>query len=221
MLGPAEEHPIGSVEWAERIGHRLQIHIKRVKRNEEREVKYLPPVLEAILDAEPRPWTVWPPDNPCRTPEAWFQTVTGARIGNIKKLIEAYEPGSPLIRKLETAEAEDNPVAQHGEIGRGRTENRVARSHSNKASSTSTKRILARLARDRPDLLAAYERGELKSARAAGIAAGFIKPLPLLDRVRKLVPQLTDIEWGKFKREEDQRRSAQPFKLGDAARGFQ
>jgi hypothetical protein len=35
--------------------------------------------------------------------------------------------------------------------------------------------ILARLARDHPDILAAYERGEYRSARQAGIAAGFVK----------------------------------------------
>jgi hypothetical protein len=107
MLGPAEEHPVGSVEWAERIGHRLQIYVENVKRNEEREVKYLPPVLTAILDANPRPWAVWPPDNPCRTPEAWFQAVTGERIASLKTLIAPYvEPGSPLLRELEAAEVE-------------------------------------------------------------------------------------------------------------------
>jgi len=35
--------------------------------------------------------------------------------------------------------------------------------------------ILARLARDHPDILAAYDRGEYRSARQAGIAAGFVK----------------------------------------------
>lgn len=192
MLGPAEEHPIGSVEWAERIGHRLQIHIKRVKHNEEREVKYLPPVLEAILGAEPRPWIVWPPDDPCRTPEAWFQTVTGARIANIKKLIEAYEPGNPLIRKLAAAEAKDAPA---GSEEGGRPKRGTApRFQANKQSSRSTKRILARLARDRPDLLAAYERGEFKSARAAGIAAGFIRQMTVLEQIQKLWKKLNKSE---------------------------
>ena len=35
--------------------------------------------------------------------------------------------------------------------------------------------ILARLARDYPDILERYERGEFKSARAAGLAAGIVK----------------------------------------------
>jgi len=38
--------------------------------------------------------------------------------------------------------------------------------------------IVRRLKRDAPDLATALARGELKSARAAGIAAGFIKPSP-------------------------------------------
>lgn len=38
--------------------------------------------------------------------------------------------------------------------------------------------IVRRLKRDAPDLATALARGEFKSARAAGIAAGFIKPSP-------------------------------------------
>jgi hypothetical protein len=38
--------------------------------------------------------------------------------------------------------------------------------------------ILRRIKRDHPDIAAALERGEFKSARAAGLAAGFIKPAP-------------------------------------------
>jgi len=38
--------------------------------------------------------------------------------------------------------------------------------------------ILRRIKRDHPDIAEQVERGEFKSARAAGIAAGFIKPSP-------------------------------------------
>jgi hypothetical protein len=55
----------------------------------------------------------------------------------------------------------------------------------------SKKRILARLARDHPKILAAYERGEFKSARAAGIAAGIITPQTALAQIKKLLPKLT------------------------------
>jgi len=38
--------------------------------------------------------------------------------------------------------------------------------------------ILRRIKRDHPDIAERVERGEFKSARAAGIAAGFVKPSP-------------------------------------------
>ena len=197
MLGPPEEFPVGSIEWAERIAHRLQIHVGRVQQNEAREVKYIPPVLDAILDAKPRPWIVWPQDNPCRTPEAWFQTVTGDRIDSIVKLIEAYDPDSPLIRKLQVAAAEDAPAVPYGGDRRSETI-QVAMRHLNEESSTSTARILARLARDRPDLLAEYKAGAFPSARAAAIEAGFIKTPSPLEQLRKAWLKASDDDRREF-----------------------
>lgn len=177
MLGPAEEHPVGSLAWAERIGHRLQIHIERVQRNEEREVPYLIPVLDSILDATPRPWVIWPEQKPARTPEAWFELVTGQSVDSVAKLIAAHDPESPLIRKLQAVEAVDNPQAEKGDnqftLSPASAHSRSSPGHD---SSTSIRRILARLARDNPEILAAYRRGEFPSARAAGIAARIIKP---------------------------------------------
>lgn len=43
---------------------------------------------------------------------------------------------------------------------------------------TSEEYVVRRLNRDAPDLAAALARGEFPSARAAGIAAGFVKPSP-------------------------------------------
>lgn len=43
---------------------------------------------------------------------------------------------------------------------------------------TSEEYVVRRLKRDAPDLVVALARGEFPSARAAGIAAGFIKPSP-------------------------------------------
>jgi len=45
--------------------------------------------------------------------------------------------------------------------------------------------LLRRLARERPDLLNAFERGEFKSARAVDIAAGIVKPPTALDILRR------------------------------------
>jgi hypothetical protein len=49
--------------------------------------------------------------------------------------------------------------------------------------------IVRRLKRDHPDIAKALARGEFKSARAAAIAAGIVKPPTPLDRLRK--------EWAK------------------------
>jgi hypothetical protein len=43
---------------------------------------------------------------------------------------------------------------------------------------TSEEYVVRRLKRDAPELAAAFARGEFPSARAAGIAAGFVKPSP-------------------------------------------
>jgi hypothetical protein len=59
----------------------------------------------------------------------------------------------------------------------------------------SAERIVRRLKRDHPEIAEALARGEFASARAAGIAAGFIKPLTPLQIVLKLLPRLTDDEW--------------------------
>jgi hypothetical protein len=49
---------------------------------------------------------------------------------------------------------------------------------SNRLSSNSQVRIVRRLKRDHPELAQSLARGEFDSARAAGIAAGFVKPSP-------------------------------------------
>lgn len=43
--------------------------------------------------------------------------------------------------------------------------------------------IIRRIKRDHPDIAEQLERGEFKSARAAGLAAGFIKPSPATIRL--------------------------------------
>jgi hypothetical protein len=50
--------------------------------------------------------------------------------------------------------------------------------------------IIRRIKRDHPDIAEQLERGEFKSARAAGMAAGFIKPAPPTIR---LVPDLAKV----------------------------
>lgn len=114
------------------------------------------------------------------------QLAEGDKVGAEQAVRTARER---LIAQAEATEA----VAAHGEIGRGRpAADRVANSHSKPASqlsSDSWDRILPRLARDAPEVLDRVKAGEFKSARAAAIEAGIIKPVPtvrLVDDIGKV-----------------------------------
>jgi hypothetical protein len=175
MLGPPEDWPVGSVEWAERMGQRLQIALDRVG---DWEIPRILPVIEAVLDAEPPPWTVWPAVKPARTPERWFEIVTGEPIDSVVKLIEAYQPGSPLIRRLQVTVT--SKAQKKGE-------RRWADGPSKRRGSgpNTLERLLARLARDRPDILDGYKKGKYQSVRAAARAAGLVKNTTPLDHLRR------------------------------------
>lgn len=65
-------------------------------------------------------------------------------------------------------------------------QDQVANRHMKQASqlsSESTERIKARLKRDHPEIAEELEKGQHRSARAAGIAAGFIKDAPTVRMV--------------------------------------
>lgn len=69
-----------------------------------------------------------------------------------------------------------------GKPGPGRGNKTVADSHglrpASRLSSDSQERILRRLARDAPEILERVKAGEFRSARAAAIEAGIIRPVP-------------------------------------------
>lgn len=83
----------------------------------------------------------------------------------------------PLAAAIKAAKAQ--PLAQHGAIGNGRKDE----SRGSDATSTGQDRgrfyLLRRIARDQPELLDQIGPGKQhRSARAAAIAAGIIKPIP-------------------------------------------
>jgi hypothetical protein len=59
--------------------------------------------------------------------------------------------------------------------------------------------IVARLERDAPEIAKQLARGEFKSARAAGIAAGFIKTSTPFEIILKQLPKLTKQERNKLR----------------------
>jgi hypothetical protein len=86
-------------------------------------------------------------------------------------------PQSELNAAIEIAKAQ--PLAAHGEIGNGRAdESRVDLIKSTQGG-TSQSYLLRRIARDQPELLDQIGPGKShRSARAAAIEAGIIKPVP-------------------------------------------
>lgn len=78
-------------------------------------------------------------------------------VGSIPKL------GPPPEAGLANPSGKKKDLGYHDNVGR---------------RGTSGEYVVRRLKRDAPDLAAALARGEFSSARAAGIAAGFIKPSP-------------------------------------------
>lgn len=74
MLGPAEDFPVGSADWTQRISTQLQIATDTVNYDVEH---HLARCLKQALSADPKPWEVWPEGKPFETPDAWARAVTG------------------------------------------------------------------------------------------------------------------------------------------------
>jgi len=75
----------------------------------------------------------------------------------------------------------------------GRKDDNVIFSESPKSQGNSADYIKARLRRDHPEIAEELEAGEFKSARQAGIAAGFVKPVPtvrLVDDLNKVAASI-------------------------------
>jgi hypothetical protein len=92
---------------------------------------------------------------------------------------EQPQEASPLQLVIEQAKAQ--PLAHHGEIGNGRADE----SRGSDATSTGQDRgrsyLLRRIARDQPELLDQIGPDKPhRSARAAAIAAGIIRPVPVV-----------------------------------------
>ena len=129
------------------------------------------------------------------------------------KSLDAYvraEVGIPL-KTLKARLAQDlaadpdvPPLAMPGEVGKSRTQDRVADRHSNTLSSESAERIVRRLKRDHPEIAKSLARGEFPSARAAGIAAGFIVPKTPLDQLRRWWKKASEQQRATFRNEVSQ-----------------
>ncbi len=115
-------------------------------------------------------------------PAAWVeQVVEGVRVLHLRGEKGKVGAGQALAAVAQqTGEAGPAPAPgmkcpnPAGRRGKEQGADRHAVSHGQNHQQT----IIRRIKRDHPDIAAALERGEFRSARAAGLAAGFIKPSP-------------------------------------------
>lgn len=122
-----------------------------------------------------------------RRPAAWVaQVVEGVRVLHGQGHVGAIPSEQALAAKAQSIEPAAPPptpgMASPNPAGR-RGKEQADNSPPVTDGPNSQQRILRRIKRDHPDIAAQVERGEFKSARAAGIAAGFIKPSPPTIRV--------------------------------------
>ena len=98
------------------------------------------------------------------------------------------------VRELGASADAAEPLTKHGEIGNGRADESRGDNITSTERGTAQSYILRRLARDAPDVLERVKTGEFKSARAAAIEAGIIKPVPtvrLVDDLNKVAASIT------------------------------
>jgi site-specific DNA-methyltransferase (adenine-specific) len=94
--------------------------------------------------------------------------LAGRARSNVSLIRQARRGPRAVIARAEEA----RPLAEHGEIGNGRSRDDNVSSTS---AGNSAEYLTARIARDRPDILEQMKRGEFKSVRAAAKAAGIVK----------------------------------------------
>jgi hypothetical protein len=172
MLGPAENFPVGSVEWAQRISNRLQVAFDTVSTTT---VYHLARTVVEICKAQPRPWEVWPDGRPFGTPDDYCKAITGHPWKALVEIVREMG-GEQMQFDFRNMEAElARAQAKYRKQGT-RTDRHHANSMKLKQGSTQSAYLLRRLARDHKEILARYEAGEFKSVRAAAKTAGIIKP---------------------------------------------
>jgi hypothetical protein len=186
--GRPEDHPVGSVKWAESLAIALNWQTEHA---EKFGVDELIPTLELIETAEAKPWMVWPEEKPCGNADTFFQLSCGLSVRQVKALVEAYAPD----KKFTFDDAVTERTMTHSEAGktggRGNKASDNVTSFSGRGNSAAYQ--LVRIKRERPDIATRYAKGEFKSVRAAAIEAGIVQPKKpdLVRALKKLLEHFT------------------------------
>ena len=115
--------------------------------------------------------------------EAFCSAPSPYGLGRDPAEIDALIKESKRQSQELAADPEVTALPEHGEIGRGRNRGNNVTANYQRGNNASYR--VRRLKRDRPDIAEALARGEYKSARAAGIAAGFVKVDTPVDAVHR------------------------------------
>lgn len=99
-------------------------------------------------------------------------------VNRVVGWLEQEQPTEAVPLALAAAASQVQPLAHHGEIGNGRADESRGDDGTSTRGSNSQAYLLRRLARDAPEILERVKAGEFKSARAAAIEAGIIRPVP-------------------------------------------
>lgn len=138
-----------------------------------------------------KPWAILGDDE-----ETFFKKVIGKSRSEIRQ-------NAIQAEKARQIAATAQPIAEHGEIGNGRSrvdKNENVNSIDHQGGNGQTYRI-AKLKRDYPAIAERLQSGEFRSVREAERAAGLDVP-PKLSRVRKLIrayDRLTESEQSEFR----------------------
>jgi hypothetical protein len=191
ILGPAEDWPTGSVEWALRLANKLNYTIKNA--SEFGVEPIIPLVIQAV---DHKPWKVWPENEPAGSIDRFFFYATGRDYQQIHTLISGYIRDDALARRLAAAKGKDE--------SEGRPQGHHRDSHHRDSMITqgnSDNDLLRRLARDHDDIMSAYERGEFKTVRDAARAAGIKVDPTTLQILRRAWKRASDDKRATFLKE--------------------
>jgi hypothetical protein len=118
------------------------------------------------------------------TRDAYLQAEIGVTQKELRRRLAQDLAADPRVTAL----------APEKTAGPGRGKKTGANSTGFSKGSTHAAYLVRRLKRDFSEIAEALARGEFKSARAAAIAAGIIKPPTPFERILKLLPKLTAID---------------------------
>jgi hypothetical protein len=171
MLGPADECPAGSAEWALRLANELNYTVRNAG---DFGVEPIIPLVAQAVDHSP--WKVWPEGDPAGDIDHFFLYATGRDYRQIYTLIREYVRDDLLARRLAAAKGKDE-----SEIGQGARTDLEHQGASLKLKQGKTDdHLLRRLARRHPEIMSRWEHGEFATVRDAARAANIkVDPTPL------------------------------------------